>query len=145
MSHSSLRGHGCIYLGMGGYDSFPCLSGCFRILDWGGADLGYWDIATKEVMAINKMLWFCRHQVCNARVDALVNDAMKVLFATTAELNALLCLSYVRSAKNPADGPSHHRSSSDCRLTDNMWKNVQREFGGSEDHTFDLMSLDSNM
>ena len=62
-------------------------------------------------MAINKMLWFCRDQVCNVRVDALVdnqavihawnnrggrsvalNNALKVLFATTAELNVFLCL-----------------------------------------------------
>ena len=30
-------------------------------------------------------------------------------------------------------------------LTDSMWQNVQREFGGSKSHTFNLMSLDSNV
>ena len=78
-------------------------------------------------MAINKMLLSCSGEVCNARVDvqvdnqavihawnnqggrsAQLNDAMKALFATTANLNVLLHLSYVRSVENPADGPSRH-------------------------------------
>ena len=78
------------------------------------------------------MLWFCRNQLCNARVDALVdnqavihawnnqggrsaplNNALKVLFATTAELNVLLRLSF-----DPADGPSRHLSTLDYRLID---------------------------
>ena len=40
---------------------------------WSGEELT-WDIATKEAMAINKMPWFCRDQLCNARVDALVDN-----------------------------------------------------------------------
>ena len=115
-------------------------------------------------MAIKKMLWFCRDQVCNARVVALVdnqavihawnnhggrsvplNNAFKVLFATTAELNVLLRLSYVRSAENPADGPSRHLSPLDYRLTDRMWQHVQQEFRGSTGHTFDLIALNSNV
>ena len=52
---------------------------------------------------------------------------------------------YVRSADDPADGPSRHRSSLDYCLTGSMWQRVQREFGGSTGHTFDLMSLDSNV
>ena len=106
---------------------------------WFGEELT-WDIATKEAMAFNKMLWFCRDQVCNARVAALVdnqavvhawnnqggrssplNNALKVLFATPSELSVLLRLSYVRSAENPADGPSHLLSPLDCCLTDKMW------------------------
>ena len=70
-----------------------------------------WDIATKEAMAINKMLLSCSDEVCNARVDVQVdklgvirtwnnqggrssqlNNAMKVLFSTTAALNVLLHL-----------------------------------------------------
>lgn len=70
---------------------------------------------------------------------------MKVLFATTAELNVLLRLSYVRSAENPADGSSRHLSMLDYRLTDRMWQRVQQEFGGSTGYTFDLMALDSNV
>ena len=100
---------------------------------WSGEGLT-WDIATKEAMAMNKMLWFCRDQVCNAQVDALMdnqvvihawnnqggrsvplNNALKVLFVTTAELNVLLRLSYAQSAENPADGPSHHLSPLDYR------------------------------
>ena len=69
---------------------------------------------------------------------------MKALFATTAELNVLLRLSYVRPVENAAGGPSRHKSSTDCRLTDNTWQKVQREFGSSTGHTFDLMALDSN-
>lgn len=130
---------------------------------WSGEELT-WDIAKKEATAINKMLWFCRDQVCNAQVDALVdnqavihawnnqggrsvalNNALKVLFATTAELNVFLCLFYVRSAENPADGPSRRLSSLDYCLTDRMWQNVQQDFGGSSGHTFDLMVLDSNV
>lgn len=115
-------------------------------------------------MAINKMLWFCRDQVCNVRVDALVdnqavihawnnrggrsvalNNALKVLFATTDELNVFLCLFYVWSAENPADGPSRRLSPLDYCLTDRMWQNVQQDFGVSSGHTFDLMALDSNV
>ena len=124
---------------------------------WSGEELT-WDIATKEATAINKMLLFCRDQLCNARVDALVdnqavihawnnqggrsaplNNALKVLFATTAELNVLLRLSYVRSAENPADGPSRHLSVLDYRLTDRIWQHVQQEFGGSTGHKFNLI------
>ena len=115
-------------------------------------------------MAINKMLLSCSDEVRNARVDvqvdnqavihawtnqggrsAQLNNAMKVLSSTTAALNVLLRPFYVRSADNPADGPSGHRSSSDYCLTSSMWQKVQREFGGSTGHTFDLMSLDSNV
>ena len=123
-----------------------------------------WDIATKEAMAINKMLLSCSDEVRNARVDVQVdnqavihawnnqggrspqlNNTMKVLFSTTAALNVLLHLVYVPSADNPADSPSRHRSSTDFCLTDRMWRKIQREFGGSTGHTFDLMSLDSNV
>ena len=100
-----------------------------------------WDIATKEAMAINKMLLLCSDEVCNARVNvqvdkqavihawtnqggrsAQLNNAMKVLFSTTAALNVLLRPFYARSADNPADGPSRHRSSSDYCLTGSMWQ-----------------------
>ena len=122
-----------------------------------------WDITTKEAMAINKMLLSCSDEVCNARVDVQVdnqavihawnqyvrssqlNNAMKVLFSTTAALNILLHLFYVPSADNPADSPSRHRSSTDFCLTGSVWQKIQRDFGGSTGHTFDLMSLDPNV
>ena len=110
------------------------------------------------------MLLSCLDEVRNARVNvqvdnqavihawtdqggrsAQLNNAMKVLFSSTAALNVLLHPFYVRSADNPADGPSQHRSSSDYYLTGTMWQKVQREFRGSTEHTFDLMSLDSNV
>ena len=84
-----------------------------------------WDIATKEAMAINKMLLSCSDEVCNACVDvqlnnqavihawnnqggrsSQLNNAMKVLFSITAALNVLLHLFYALSADNPADSPS---------------------------------------
>ena len=135
-----------------------------QIFDYWSREEYTWDIATKEAMAINKMLLSCWDEVRNARVDvqvdnqavihawtnqggrsAQLNNAMKVLSSTTAALNVLLRPFYVRSADNPADGPSGHRSSSDYCLTSSMWQKVQREFGGSTGHTFDLMSLDSNV
>ena len=74
-----------------------------------------------------------------------LNNALKVLLVTTAELNVLLRFSYVRSAENLADGPSRHLSPLDYRLTDTMWQRVEQEFGFSSGRTFDLMALDSNV
>ena len=110
------------------------------------------------------MLLSCLNEFSNARVDVQVdnqavihvwnnqggrgsqlNNAMKVLLSTAVTLNVLLHLLYVLSADNLADGPSQHRSSTDFYLTDSMWQDVQREFGGSTGHRFDLMSLDSNV
>ena len=69
---------------------------------------------------------------------------MKKLFTTTMELNVCLHLSYIRSNENPADEPSRRLSSIDCQLTENVWQNIQKEFGGPGGRTFDLMALDSN-
>ena len=110
-----------------------------QIFDYWSREEYTWDIATKEAMAINKMLLSCWDEVRNARVDvqvdnqavihtwtnqggrsAQLNNAMKVLSSTTAALNVLLRPFYVRSADNPADGPSGHRSSSDYCLTGSM-------------------------
>ena len=74
-----------------------------------------------------------------------LNNALKVLLATTAELNVLLRLSYVRSAENLADGPSCHLSPLDYRLTDTTWQRVEQESGFSSGRTFDLMALDSKV
>ena len=107
-----------------------------------------WDIATKEAMAINKMLLSCADEIFNARVDVQVdnqavihawnnqsgrsyqlNNAMKVLFSITAALNVLLHLFYVRSADNPADSPSRHGSSTVFCLTDSMWQKFSGSLG----------------
>ena len=39
---------------------------------------------------------------------------------------------------------SLHMSHSDSKLSDGLWQIVQKEFGGREGHTCDLMALDSN-
>ncbi|XP_015752404.1 PREDICTED: uncharacterized protein LOC107332195 [Acropora digitifera] len=135
-----------------------------ELLDYWTQEEFTWDIATKEAMAINKMLLSCSDEVRSTRVDVQVdnqavihawnnqggrspqlNNTMKVLFSTTAALNVLLHLVYVPFADNPADSPSRHRSSTDFCLTDRMWRKIQREFGGFMGHTFDLISLDSNV
>ena len=53
-------------------------------------------------------------------------------------------LSYIRTNENKADEPSRRLSSIDCQLTEDVWKIIQKEFGGPGGHTFDLMALDSN-
>lgn len=121
------------------------------------------DIATKEAMAVEKMLRACKDQITNARVDVLVdnmavvntwnnqsgksvalNKVMKQLFYTTEKLNVLLHLEYIPSEGNPADSPSRRLSLSDCQLSCDVWSMVQRLFGGDDGHSCDLMALDSN-
>ncbi|KAK2564434.1 hypothetical protein P5673_011865, partial [Acropora cervicornis] len=57
---------------------------------------------------------------------------------------------YFKGMHYDSDRPPHKMfknniSSTDFCLTDRMWRKIQREFGGSTGHTFDLMSLDSNV
>ena len=54
--YSSLCGNGRILFGMGGYDYFPNHR---QIFDYWSREEYTWDIATKEAMAINKMLLSC--------------------------------------------------------------------------------------
>ena len=122
------------------------------------------DIATKEAMAINRVLHAFKSYLINARVDVLVdnqavihawnnqgsrssplNNALKTLFNTSIELNVLLCLSYVPTKDNPADKPSRRLSISDSKLTPALWQKVQQECGGDTGHSCDLMALDSNV
>lgn len=145
---------------------------------WGGVLLSspelstsdYWtteeqkcDIATKEAVALNKVLLSFAPRLRNTWVDANVdnqavvhawqsqggrskslNDAMKDLFFTTLELNIALHLVYIPTIENPADAPSRRLSSRDACLHPTMWATVQRHFGGELGHTCDLMALDSN-
>ena len=129
---------------------------------WAGEEVA-WDITTREATAFDRMLLAFQDQLRNARVDdlvdnqafihawnnqggwsAMLNNALKKLFYTTADMNVLLHLSYVPTKENSADLPSRRLSSSDSRLTDEMWRIVQRQFGGPEGHTCNLMALDSN-
>ena len=146
--------------GWGGSVSLP---NCVDISDyWMSAEQGY-DIATKEALALNKVLLSLSDALRTAWVDAHVdnqavihawqkqgcrsvalNNATKQLFFTTMRLNLSLHLFYVPSSENPADAPSRRMSSVENKLHPTLWDVVQSEFGGSEGHTVDLMALDSN-
>ena len=146
--------------GWGGHVIAPFKS---EVSDYWLGEECQWDIATKEAVAIDKVLNSFAEQFRNARVDAQVdnkvvvsawnnnsgrssqlNGALKTLFFTTSRLNVLLHLSYIPSAENPADAPSRYLSAADSKLSDDLWSYVQKEFGGEVGHSVDLMSLDSN-
>ena len=120
-------------------------------------------IAAKEASAVDRALVAFRDKLFNAHVDAFVdnkavvdawnnqggrsielNTALKQLFFTTSKLNVSLHMSYIPTGQNPADAPSRRLSHLDSKLSDGLWEVVQREFGGKEGHSCDLMALDSN-
>lgn len=122
-----------------------------------------WNIATKEMVAIERVLASLSQEVRDARVDVRVdnqavihvwnnqggrnkplNDALKQLFFTVTRLNVLLRLAYVPTGENPADAPSRRLSHLDCAITPTVWKRIEKAFGGASGHTCDLMALDSN-
>ncbi len=135
-----------------------------EICDYWDANQSIWDIASKEAMAINQLLRACEDTLRNTWVDVQVdnqavihawnnqggrspslNNVLKRLFFTTVEFNNIcLRLVYVSTKANPADLPSRRLSLSDSRLTDMICTVVQREFGGPDGHTCDLMALESN-
>ena len=71
-----------------------------------------------------------------------LNDLLKVLFTKVTALNCELHLSYISTSENPADAPSRRSSLADAKLSDLSWEKVERLYGP---HSFDLMSLDSNV
>ena len=73
-----------------------------------------------------------------------MNNAIKKLFFTTMKLNISLHLVYIPTSENEADAPSRRLTSMDCKLQPDVWEKVQRDFGGPQGHTCDLMALDSN-
>ena len=122
------------------------------------------DIATREALAIHKMLCSSHTALRNERVDVLVdsqaviqawnnpggksaspNAALHQIFFTNSSLNVSLHLSYVPSAANPADVPSRRQSLLDSRLSNSVWRVVQDEFEGPTGQTCDLTTLDSHM
>ena len=118
-----------------------------------------WGIAAKEATAVDMALMAFKDKLFNAFVDnkAVVeawsnqggrslelNMALKRLFFTTSKLSLSLHMSYIPTGQNPADAPSRRLSHSDSKLSDGLWQIVQKEFGGREGHTCDLMALDSN-
>ena len=73
-----------------------------------------------------------------------MNNAIKKLFFLTMKLNTSLHLVYIPTSENEADAPSRRLTNMDCKLHPDIWERVQREFGGPQGHTCDLMALDSN-
>ena len=121
------------------------------------------DIATREAIAVDKVLHAFKELVKDCRVDVMIdnlavmhawnnqrgkgrdlNNAKKALFFTTMDLNILLHMWYVPSQQNPGDAPSRRLSSFDYTLTSEIWNEVQLRFGGEKGHSCDLMALDSN-
>ena len=119
-----------------------------------------WGIAAKKATAVDMALMAFKDKLFNARVDAFVdnkavveawnnqggrslelNMALKRLFFTTSKLSLSLHISYIPTGQNPADAPSRRLSHSDSKLSDGLWQIVQKEFGGREGHTCDLMAF----
>ena len=129
--------------------------------DYWSKDKMILDIATREAIAVNKVLQAlsdCRVDV-HVLIDNLavmyawnnqggkgrdLNNAKKALFFSSMDLNILLHMLYVPSQENPADAPSRRLSSLDYTLTPEIWDEVQLRFGGGQGHTCDLMALNSN-
>ena len=129
---------------------------------WTGEEQGL-DIATKEALAIDKVVLSFSDSLRNAWVDAPVdnqaiihssqrqggrspslNNAMKKLFFTMMKLNTSFYWVYIPTSQNEADAPSRWLTNMDCKLHPDIWGRVQRKFGGSQGHTCDAMALDSN-
>ena len=121
------------------------------------------DIATREAIAVDKVLHAFKELVKDCRVVVMIvnlavmhawnnqggkdrdlNNAIKALFFTTMDLNILLHVWYVPSQQNPADAPCRRLSSFDYTLTSEIWNEVQLRFEGEKGHSCDLMALDSN-
>ena len=121
------------------------------------------DIATREAIAVDKVLHAFKELVKDCRVDVMIdnlavthagnnrggksrdlNNAIKALFFTTMDLNILLHMWYVLSQQNLADTPSRRLSSFDYTLTSEIWNEVQLRFRGEMGHSCDLMAIDSN-
>ncbi|XP_062591418.1 uncharacterized protein LOC134252891 [Saccostrea cucullata] len=117
-------------------------------------------IHLKEAEAVYNVLYSCKENIKNSRVDVLcdnmavvnswanqggkdkqLTDIMKQLFQFVYECNISLNLQYVQSKLNVADEPSRSISLSDSMLSETSWAYVEQLFGP---HTVDLMSLDSN-
>ena len=69
---------------------------------------------------------------------------MKKLFFTTLQFNISLHFSYIPSGEKLADAPCRWLSIMNSRLSDSLGQIVQREFGGPDSHTCDIMGLYSN-
>jgi uncharacterized protein YukE len=121
------------------------------------------DITVKETLALAKVLSSFSQTIGNAWVDVFTDSqalikawqrqgarshafsqSLKEVFQVMTSLNIELHLFYIPSADNPADGPSRRLSLQDAKLSDQLWKSVQQQFGGETGHSVDLMALPSN-
>ena len=121
------------------------------------------DIAVREATAVDKVLTAFGDKLSNARVDALVdnkavveawnnqggrslqlNAALKMLFFTTSRLKISLHMSYIPSDQNPADAPSRRSSSSDSKLSDDLWQIVQKQFGSNKNTRGNVSKISIN-
>ena len=146
--------------GWGGIINLP--SGTIETKDyWDPEDLESTTIAVKEAKALAKTLTVFGKEICNKRVDALVDNQnvvdfwnnmggrnialtneIKGLFELTTRLNIALHVSYLPTELNSADSPSRHTSDTDCATSCSAWRTIERAFGP---HTFDLMAIPSNV
>lgn len=132
-----------------------------EIRDYWGEESRHLPIVVKEALALLHTLQAGKTVLSNARVDAhtdnmaflnswnksggknrQLNDVLKRLSSMTLASNVQLNLQYVPSCANPADLPSRKASDLDCKLSPEIWANIEKKFGP---HTIDLMSLDSNV
>ena len=112
------------------------------------------DLASKEALAVGRVFRAFKDHVKYCRVDVMIdnqavmnawnnqrgksrdlNAAIKELFFTTMDKNILLRKVYVPTQENPADAPSSRLTPLDCKLVQEVWDKVQREFGGEDGHT----------
>ncbi|XP_077998242.1 uncharacterized protein LOC144451313 [Glandiceps talaboti] len=134
-----------------------------EIRDYWGQDLQEKPIAYKESKALEKTLLSFHERTRNTRVIAYtdnetlmhcwknrgskssdMNNALKSLYEVVDGLDIEIEMRYIPSRHNPADPPSRRLTPADARLLPEYWERIDREFGGKDGHSVDLMALDSN-
>ena len=123
------------------------------------------DISSREMLALVYAIKALPDGIRDCRIDASIDSmavlgawqgsgsrrspqltsATKRLYFALSSRNVQLNLSYVPSKENVADFPSRTMSRVDSKLSMSAFEMVDKEFGGVEGHSFDLMSLDSNV
>ena len=123
------------------------------------------DISSREMLALVYAIKALPDGIKDCRIDASIDSmavlgawqgsgsrrspqltsATKRLYFALSSRNVQLNLSYVPSKENVADFPSRTMSRVDSKLSMSAFEMVDKEFGGVEGHSFDLMSLDSNV
>ena len=135
----SVATNACICVEVGRFYVVSCCSECLRLLGWEAVRLEY--RVLQHESRDTGWMFLLDQAVINARVNQglQLNKVLKNLFFTTARLNVFLNLSYIPAQRNPAEALSRRLSHFDSKLTSDVWRIVQREFGGTY-----LMALDSN-